>query len=70
VICEGTKKQVIMKLTLPLVDLIIGGELKDQDAPPTFKRQSDLILYMLYMKTLSFNSLFSKLISFKLIDNQ
>jgi hypothetical protein len=45
-----------MKLTLPLVDLIIGGELKDQDAPPTFKRQLDLILYMLYMKTLSFNS--------------
>jgi hypothetical protein len=23
-----------MKLTLQLVDLVIGGELKDQDAPP------------------------------------
>ncbi len=27
-----------MKLTFRLVDLVIGGELKDQDAPPTFKR--------------------------------
>ncbi len=47
-----------MKLTPKLVDLVIGGELKDQDAPPTVKRQCDLILYMLYIKTLNFNSLF------------
>jgi hypothetical protein len=28
-----------MKLTIQLVDWVIGGELRDQDAPPTLKRQ-------------------------------